>query len=194
MARNDQPEYKAWKAMKARCYAPCNKHKGNYQAKGIEVCERWINSYENFLEDMGRKPTGKHTLDRINNNGNYEPNNCRWLLQEGQSRNRGEFHKMITYQGETKMLKDWARHFGINYTTLHRRLNLGKLDFEDAIKPDPYKRLIELNGESKILKEWCNQFNIKYELIVDRVHRGKNAKEELIKEINKQKHNKGNNK
>jgi hypothetical protein len=183
MTKSKQPEYKAWKSMKSRCYALCNANAGNYQSKGIVVCDRWINSYENFLEDMGKKPTPKHSLDRIDNDGNYEPANCRWLLIGEQSRNRGDFHETVTYNGETKILKDWARYFGIKYTTLYMRIKRGGLSFEDAIQKDPYKRQIEHNGESKTLKEWSNQYNLNYQLIVCRISRGGTPKDELLKEI-----------
>lgn len=81
-------EYTAWFSMKRRCIN--RKHKGwkYYGGRGISVCKRWRDSYENFLLDMGRKPTPKHSLDRINNDGNYGPKNCRWATPEQQSRNR----------------------------------------------------------------------------------------------------------
>lgn len=71
------PEYRAWQEMKRRCTDPCRPYYKHYGGRGITVCERWL-TYNNFLADMGRKPHSKTSLDRINNEGNYEPSNCRW--------------------------------------------------------------------------------------------------------------------
>lgn len=82
------PEYTAWSGMKERCY---NKASGNYYlygGRGISVCSRWKNSFENFYKDMGNKPTPRHSLDRIDVNGNYEPLNCKWSTMEEQARNK----------------------------------------------------------------------------------------------------------
>jgi len=80
--------YHSWQAMKLRCYYPSQPGFKNYGARGIAVCDRWRNSFENFLADMGERPEGK-TLDRYpNNDGNYEPGNCRWATLSEQQRNR----------------------------------------------------------------------------------------------------------
>lgn len=82
------PEYTAWQNMKARCYDVNFTHYRHYGGRGITVCKRWLESYENFLHDMGRKPSPELTLDRINNDGNYDPNNCRWATRLVQTNNR----------------------------------------------------------------------------------------------------------
>lgn len=86
-AISHHPLYEAWQGMKQRCYNP-NHHKfANYGGRGITVCERWKDSFQNFLHDMGERPVGT-TLDRRENDGNYEPSNCRWLDHKGQANNR----------------------------------------------------------------------------------------------------------
>ena len=81
-------EYRSYTHMKDRCLNPNDKHYGYYGGRGIRICDRWLLSYRNFLTDMGRKPGAEYSLDRIDVNGNYEPNNCRWATPKQQSRNR----------------------------------------------------------------------------------------------------------
>lgn len=82
---HETPEHIAWRSMKARC---ASKHYKYYGGRGIKVCDRWKNSYKAFLEDMGRRPSKDHSLDRIDNDGDYEPGNCRWSTSEEQLANR----------------------------------------------------------------------------------------------------------
>jgi hypothetical protein len=84
---SNSPEYQTWKRMKRRCDNPKGNRWEHYGGRGIKVCDRWINSYQNFLEDMGRKPSPEYSIDRINVNGNYEPSNCRWSTPKEQSNN-----------------------------------------------------------------------------------------------------------
>lgn len=85
---HNSPEYRSWTAMKSRCNNPNATKYELWGGRGIEVCARWDASFEAFLEDMGRRPSPRHSLDRINSNGNYEPGNCRWATPEEQNRNR----------------------------------------------------------------------------------------------------------
>ncbi len=84
-------EYNSWKNMISRCTYPRDCHFHRYGAVGIKVCERWLESFENFLEDMGSKPTQKHTIDRKDGGGNYEKSNCRWATAKEQNANRRPF-------------------------------------------------------------------------------------------------------
>jgi hypothetical protein len=82
------PEYDIWVKMKQRCYNSNNNDYKNYGNRGITICDRWLNSVENFLEDMGKRPNSDYSIDRINNDGNYEPSNCRWATKSEQNNNK----------------------------------------------------------------------------------------------------------
>lgn len=115
-------EYRSWQSMKSRCYNKANAAYSEYGGRGISVCERWLHSYENFIEDMGRKPSLSHSIDRYpNNNGNYEPGNCRWATKSEQSKNRRS-NKYYEYNGVKKNQKDWANEVGADNRQFHKML------------------------------------------------------------------------
>lgn len=116
-------ECRIWRGMHARCRDANQK---NYGGRGIRVCERWTgkNGFAAFLADMGRRPTPEHEIDRIDNDGNYEPGNCRWATPYVQSRNR-RTNKFVTFDGLTLCLKDHAKRAGLAYTVVAARLKAG---------------------------------------------------------------------
>lgn len=163
-------EYKAWKNMKARCYSNCNKNHGKYHENNIQVCDRWKNSFENFLQDMGKAPEN-HSLDRIDNFGDYEPSNCRWATNKQQTINRGDFNLKYTYKEETKTLSEWAELYNLDYNNLHKRIFRSKMSFEEAVVYNNLK-LILYKGELKTAQEWSLTLNIPLSIIYDRKSRG----------------------
>jgi hypothetical protein len=118
------PEYKSWQQMLGRCYTPTNAKYKNYGARGIAVCGEWRDCFESFLADMGRKPSNKHTLDRIDNDGNYEPSNCRWATNREQSRNRRS-NLLIEYKGRTQTLAGWIEELRLNDSMVRARIMRG---------------------------------------------------------------------
>ena len=150
--------YRIWKGMKSRCYSPSfNNEQNKYQSLGIIVDERWKHSYENFINDMGLCPEG-YSIERLEVLGNYCKKNCKWLPLSEQSKNRTNT-PLYTIGEESKILKDWAREFGINYTTLWHRVHSKKMTILEAVK---YSHLLEINGVKKTIKDWCKYYGISY--------------------------------
>jgi hypothetical protein len=89
--RHRMAEYECWVSMRSRCRSPKNKNYKHYGGRGIRVCERWEESFENFIADMGPRPQGRYSIERIDNDGNYEPSNCKWIPLSEQSKNRNSF-------------------------------------------------------------------------------------------------------
>ena len=118
------PEYKIWRGMLARCLYPSTQSYPRYGGRGIVVCARWQKSFVNFFTDMGRRPTPKHQIDRIDNDGNYTPENCCWKTSMEQRRNM-HTNRWITFNGTSKILKDWALLYGVAEPTLAYRLARG---------------------------------------------------------------------
>lgn len=115
--------YSAWKSMRRRCTNEKSIHFKNYGGRGIKVCERWAHSFEAFLSDMGTAPE-RCTLDRINNDGNYEPSNCRWATKREQDNNR-RTNVFITFNHTTQTIRQWCRALGYSDTLLKGRFKLG---------------------------------------------------------------------
>ena len=171
-------EYRIWLAMKARCYAPSNKNIGMYQRNGIQVCDRWRHSFENFLADMGSIPGDDYSIERIDNLGDYCPENCKWIPMREQMKNRSNV-PLYTHNGETHCLKEWAKILNLNPEFLRGRIRRGK-SFEEAISGDIFHRQISINGESKTVKEWCDHFSLNAGSVYSRIHRGMTAHDAIM--------------
>lgn len=118
------PEYAAWGRMIQRCETPQNASYSYYGGRGITVCARWRESFGAFLEDMGPRPSPKHSLDRIDNARGYEPSNCRWATRLEQNRNTRR-NTRITALGRTMTLPEWAESSGVDYSVLRARISSG---------------------------------------------------------------------
>jgi hypothetical protein len=114
-------EYKTWKSIKRRCYNLNEPQFKDYGGRGLTVCDRWLEDYENFLADMGRRPSSKHSIDRIDNNKGYFPENCRWVTRDIQNSNTRKT-VFITHAGITLTRSGWARILKVDSATLRDRL------------------------------------------------------------------------
>lgn len=116
-------EYKVWSRMLERCHTLTDASYNRYGGRGIKVCERWRNDFELFLADMGVCPTG-FSIERKNNDGDYEPSNCLWIPRKHQSENRSNT-VWLTYSGRTQSLGKWARDLGMSKSVMHWRFKAG---------------------------------------------------------------------
>jgi hypothetical protein len=153
------PEYSSWKHAKQRCYNPKHESYPNYGGRGITMCEPWLLSFEIFLEDMGPCPIGC-TLDRIDTNGNYEPDNCKWSTKKEQDRNR-RTNKVYTVQGVTGCVVELCEHFGIDIRLFYNRRKQDGWSVEKSLtEPIRQAEKITVAGVTGSLRELSKYFGI----------------------------------
>lgn len=146
------PEYKTWLGMKRRCHDEGYKDYVNWGGRGILVCDRWNSSFENFLADMGRRPSNLHQIDRIDPNGNYEPSNCRWVTPSTQgAENRRNIHPVSIDGMMFHSLSSACRHLGINPSTVRERIRNG-YSIQDALSFKPWEARPRRSRESYLPK------------------------------------------
>ncbi len=123
--------YHTWQNIRTRCLNPNAPNYPSYGGSGIRVCERWGN-FEAFLADLGERPSPRHSIDRIDSEGDYTPENCRWATPKEQARNRSS-NRILTYDGETLCLAEWAERIGMKPNALQARLNVSGYTVKEAL-------------------------------------------------------------
>lgn len=144
--RKRTPEYTTWLGIKDRCRNPNSASYCRYGALGIKVSEEWMDSYEAFLRDMGRRPSKDHSIERVDGNKGYERDNCVWATRKQQNRNRIT-NRSVTAFGKTMCLIEWAEASGISKSCLMQRINKLGWDFHRAISTPTrqYIRMVKSN-------------------------------------------------
>jgi hypothetical protein len=153
-------EYATWCRMWSRCTNPIVDRYPLYGGRGIKVCERW-QKFENFYEDMGDKPSPKHSIGRIDNDGNYEPSNCRWESR-GEQANNTSTNIFIEWNGQKKTYSQWATETGIAYATIVQRHRAGMPPEKilDASEDGLQKKTIVVNGKKLMTTAWMKEAGI----------------------------------
>lgn len=154
------PEYKAWQGLKDRCYNKDAFQYPGYGGRGIVVCERWLQSFENFLEDMGFRPGAGYSIDRKDNNGNYEPTNCRWVTAETQANNK-RTNRYYKFDDGYHTLSQISRKLKVSPATLDARLRYG-MSPEEAFTKKFHRKRVFVNGEEMSLIQFSKKFNVSY--------------------------------
>lgn len=151
---NRTPEHNAWVGIKGRCYYPSSPSYKRYGARGIKMCQRWRDSFAAFLTDVGPRPGSDYSIDRVDNDGHYEPGNVRWATIHQQQRNRSSC-RMISCFGKELTLVEWSEKTGLGQATISGRLARGMSTEEALTRESVYHRpkhklkgaMIEWNGE-----------------------------------------------
>lgn len=168
----DRPRlYRIWLNMKQRCNNQNASKYKNYGGRGISVCNEWKDyiNFHNWSKNNGYKDS--LTLDRINNNGDYCPDNCRWVTYREQNLNSSQNH-LITYNGQTMTITEWAEYLNIKRATLYSRILEYGWPVEKAINTSTRKwekPIIKYNGQKKHLKEWAKDLGIKHSILYKRI-------------------------
>ena len=165
------PEYQAWIEMKQRCFNSNHKSYSDYGGRGIKICDRWLNSSENFLADMGSRPTAKHSLDRINNDADYSSKNCRWATSTEQNNNK-RTNRLITIGNKTYTIAQWTKEMGFNERVIWNRLNLGWSDFDAVMTAVETDRLITIKNDTRTIAQWTKEMGFSKNVINNRLKYG----------------------
>lgn len=175
------PILRVWRGMHNRCYKESQGCYKDYGARGIFVDQRWhgAEGFENFVRDMGSKEIGM-TLERIDNDGPYSPDNCKWASRDAQSRNKRN-NRWITANGETLTLKDWSLKLGCNPAAILARIKTGMSEEEAVTKPIPKRPNSRLSDDAvrsirgvypvKTMQELADEYEVSKKTIMNVIHR-----------------------
>ena|SRR6266511_80038 len=183
------PEFGCWKAMLNRCRNPRGQDYRHYGGRGITVCPEWLD-FHRFRADMGPRPSPKHTIERIDVNGNYEPSNCCWMEWSRQNSNTRR-NRLLEYQGRCQSVTAWARELGVPYMRLISRLNMGWSIERTLGAPRQRRQLVPaeipeyqyspvLIGDREVsIKEAARILGVKYPTLYQRLRRGWSCEEAI---------------
>ena len=156
---NQTKLYRIWKGLKSRCYTKTNPNYKYYGGRGIKVCDEWLSDYMNFYNwSITNDYQNDLSLDRIDNDGNYEPNNCRWTTAKEQANNKRN-NRYITIDDETKTLTQWCEQYDINYTTVRTRLDDFHWNIIDALTKPVHKSIQSGNDNQRLYRIWKHMKN-----------------------------------
>ncbi|MCU7372815.1 hypothetical protein PEC18_18615 [Paucibacter sp. O1-1] len=161
------PEYSVWESMNTRCHNKRATAFADYGGRGITVCQRWRESFAAFISDMGARPTSEHTIERLDVNGNYEPNNCCWITAEKQALNKRS-NRLVTIDGTTKPVRAWERQAGLRAGCISQRLDAGESG-PGLLRRSTRGGTIELEGVSDTYEGWSKRTGIKASTIAMRI-------------------------
>lgn len=162
-------EYYTWQRILGRCYNQKRPDYHWYGGRGITVCDRWRHSFENFLADLGPRPSPRHSIERRDNEASYSPDNCRWATAAEQANNRRS-NTFLVFNGERLTIADWSRRTGIGRSAITWRLGQGWKP--ERTLTEPTAPTITHNGETLTLRGWADRLGIKKTTLWYRLHQG----------------------
>jgi hypothetical protein len=154
----------------------------NYGGRGILLSPNWT-KFSNFIQDMGKRPSQIHSIDRIDNNGIYSKENCRWATPIEQNRNKRN-NNYIEVNGDKKLVVEWAEIYGVCSKIINQRIQRGWSQQMAATISSKNRMCASINGVTKEIKSWCDEYNINYSTVRTRINRGWSVEDALTTPVN----------